>query len=681
MDNQQTLSIGSTVEGGVLGEDTIQGTLNGELQSLEAALEGQIGIPIEGSLGVTLSALESTLTGKAEDAPPVAAFSGILEKPLPIGSTTFTFNALKPTTEYFVGVKYVDAFGGESEVAGVFATTGTFGTLSGIRKIVLRQARGQFDNFLDEIFTDLIGMEVGWSNRVSHAQTRIQVSQTLEFSEIDEEFVVDPGVSRTFILTPLDDIVRYVRVRHEREGFTPSGWSPVVRGQPTRLLENTDGEDGFPTGYGFLSLTGEGFVIVNIGSDDPDTDGVYYTLTTDNFLDPEEAGEPSASAVFVPFEDFPLVDITDTQLLTPEDNAFLWVRFWNAETGFSPSAGSKHRIGLQDADLRPNVNVISHRWRNVQATPPILLEYMQLRVRFQIGLNTRSLRFEYSFTTKGGDSPVAVNEVFNVGEFPLTNPVRVGARMWEPDTGNLGGPAAFGRDGRVGEMTVTPYSEENGAGMVGDVVTYQPTFWHRQTDETSPPGVEIQDGGTVLFGTGVVAGDNLTAVALNSGLVRINASGNGGGGATSLDDLSDVAITSLANRHGIFYDGTTFVNRFIQVDDLPALPASKITTGRFPFARLSTLSAGQVYGRVSGSGDVEASPIVNFSLRASQVGGGTLSQRTFPSSDPYVFTKLRRFAVEQAGVTTTAGVAAVIVSTSDPSGDAPDGTLWCKVAE
>lgn len=46
-----------------------------------------------------------------------------------------------------------------------------------------------------------------------------------------------------------------------------------------------------------------------------------------------------------------------------------------------------------------------------------------------------------------------------------------------------------------------------------------------------------------------------------------NSSGGGGGGAGALDDLSDVAITSVANYHILQYDGTNFVNQ-LNIDNV-----------------------------------------------------------------------------------------------------------------
>jgi hypothetical protein len=289
-------------------------------------------------------------------------FKEFLYNPLPVDSTRFVFTELGANTAYTLGVKHVDGYGGSSPVASVNVTTGTARELRAPRKLVLRQARSAVTDAMP--VAERIGgfgFEVSFSSYEFHAGTLVQVSSSLDFSEVLQELQLPPGSNSTYIFTPYDDVVRYIRLAHVREGFQQSEWTPVVKGLPTALLAGTDGFDGFPSGYAFLSLTEENEVVLNAGSDDADTDGLYYTLSTEGFIDPiDEDFEPVDEAEFIDKDDFPFSEATEVELFSGE-SAFLWVRFWNEETGFAPTAGVKHKITVAPESAPASIQLRNFR--------------------------------------------------------------------------------------------------------------------------------------------------------------------------------------------------------------------------------------------------------------------------------------------------------------------------------
>lgn len=75
--------------------------------------------------------------------------------------------------------------------------------------------------------------------------------------------------------------------------------------------------------------------------------------------------------------------------------------------------------------------------------------------------------------------------------------------------------------------------------------------------------------------------------------------GGSGGGATSLDGLSDVVITTPADGQFVRYNGTNFVNQALSAADIPDLDAAKITTGQFVDGRMPTASNAATIGAIS----------------------------------------------------------------------------------
>jgi hypothetical protein len=72
-------------------------------------------------------------------------------------------------------------------------------------------------------------------------------------------------------------------------------------------------------------------------------------------------------------------------------------------------------------------------------------------------------------------------------------------------------------------------------------------------------GVEIYDGSTLVgVATGINFGSNLNVSALSSGIVTVTSSAVGG--ASSISDLTDVAISSLVSGQVLKYNGVNWVN-------------------------------------------------------------------------------------------------------------------------
>lgn len=267
--------------------------------------------------------------------------------PIPGSSDFFSFDALKLSTQYEVGVKHVDKFGGESAAATTTATTAATGNqLVAPRYLRFRQARGTGDvETEDDMPPDsrLIGygFHIKWSPYEPYSIITIQVSTDQTFSTVDEEFFVESGVDEKFIfLGALDSTIRHVRIRHERQGYQASPWSGVISAKPGPLVANP-GPDRFAGGFALLRPRGENVEIVLDDTDDPDTDKIFYDV----------AINPAS------FDAYPTVDENstvkdNTQLpfvgllqsgggdytANPGDLFLLTARFWNRVAGFGQTS-------------------------------------------------------------------------------------------------------------------------------------------------------------------------------------------------------------------------------------------------------------------------------------------------------------------------------------------------------
>lgn len=197
---------------------------------------------------------------------------------LPIGSTQYTYVLSQAGTLYDLGLKLRDPYGGESSVATTSATTGSSGTLTAPSNLRFIQGEDTGD---EGVLSGAIryGIEIAWASTEPLAQTRIQVDESNSFPA-PLELVVAPGVTSTVVDLPLDATLRYVRVRHEQEGATSSAWSSTVTAYPGGIagsvVEQTAGSlealtdtsiSGTPTGK-FLYYASGSWVDASITSGD-----------------------------------------------------------------------------------------------------------------------------------------------------------------------------------------------------------------------------------------------------------------------------------------------------------------------------------------------------------------------------------------------------------------------------
>jgi hypothetical protein len=266
--------------------------------------------------------------------------------PLPAGSTRFTHDENAASTAYTFGVKHVDPYGGESTIAtsGGTTTTGTSSTLLSPRGLQILQGRGATSVVFDppEDSTIGYGFQLGLRITEPHAQIRWQVSQDSGFASIEQDIVTDPGISRVFVLTPKDGILRYMRALHERATFTASTVTATVSAYPTNLLTNA-ASDSFAGGYAFLSIEDDGTIMLNVDAgDDMDTDRFYYEAARNSGSYPTITDADSFIARnAMPY--FAALTVGASNLIGA-DEIKLAGKFWNAITGFGMEVRDSKRV-------------------------------------------------------------------------------------------------------------------------------------------------------------------------------------------------------------------------------------------------------------------------------------------------------------------------------------------------
>lgn len=145
--------------------------------------------------------------------------------------------------------------------------------------------------------------------------------------------------------------------------------------------------------------------------------------------------------------------------------------------------------------------------------------------------------------------------------------------------------------------------------------------------------------GTVSAGTADIVG-TVTAAAFvgdGSGLTGIS----GGGGASDLDDLSDVAITGAATADYLRFNGTNWVDSPLQLGDMPAgvaLLSGASFTGNvnmggndFTAANIevtANIDCGNIITATNGYVGIQASNLPT-SIDATKIGGGGVTSTEF----------------------------------------------------
>ena len=96
-----------------------------------------------------------------------------------------------------------------------------------------------------------------------------------------------------------------------------------------------------------------------------------------------------------------------------------------------------------------------------------------------------------------------------------------------------------------------------------------PVIPSQTSDLTNDSGF-ITDAGV----TQIVAGTNVTISPVGgTGVVTINATGSGGGGATAINDLTDVTITAAVAGEVLRYNGSVWSDAQLDYSDLSGTPA------------------------------------------------------------------------------------------------------------
>ncbi len=260
---------------------------------------------------------------------------------LPGGTTRFVFDDL-PAGTFVAGVKHVDGHGGESTDLTASVATGAADQLVAPRRLQIRQGGTSLIREQSVPGEKAIGygLWVSFHPAEPLARHRVQISKESDFSTLENERLLDPGVARTPMMVERDAVrdLRYVRIRAERRGFVDSAYSDVVSALPVELLA-TPGPDLFPGGYAELVRRRDLGVELHMGDGgDGDTDRIYYAYE----LDPaDESVWPAVdeNSDYVEAGDFPYIEVLtdgagDPVQLGTSEVGLLRARCWNRVAGF-----------------------------------------------------------------------------------------------------------------------------------------------------------------------------------------------------------------------------------------------------------------------------------------------------------------------------------------------------------
>lgn len=279
-------------------------------------------------------------------AEPAVRGSSFLRTPLPSGAARFQLSEHGLTGDVTVGIKHVDAYGGDSIADTVTVTVGAFKTLLPPREIVILQGRGDVDlgSPLEAEFGS--GIEVGWKKDEPYALSVLHHATDSGFTvPTAVSGIKDAGFRVQF---PPDNVERYLRVFSQRDGWTTSAASSTVSAKPVPFLQQAAVNDGFAGGFAFLSFDTDFDVILNAGSSDADTDGMYFTLNTSAF------DEPITSDTFIARSQFPY-STDQAAILAAGATAYLWVKFWSKVKGFGQEV--KATITRESAVEAPTLEI------------------------------------------------------------------------------------------------------------------------------------------------------------------------------------------------------------------------------------------------------------------------------------------------------------------------------------
>jgi len=527
-------------------------------------------------------ALVATWTPGRADLPvmPVIALNpgpavNALDAPLPLGSERYVFDQLAAGT-YIAGIKHVDGVGGESAAATAVVATAAPALATEPTRVQIRQGRGATGAQAGSPTNSIgYGLWVGFQPADAYASHRLEVSTDSLFSTLEVEVVLDPGVTLHPAIVQRDaaDAVRYVRVRAERDGYTPSIWSDIVSAWPTELLP-TPGIDQFPGGNADIREGAGGKIELRIGhGGDTDTERAYFAIVKNPAL-PTDYPDVDETSDFVARVDMPYDGPVDDggggDLAGVPGDLFLGrVRFWNPVSGFGQETLLKLTFdGLQDGLW---ARVTDVRYRTVQ---DLGMTRFMVDLKFEVGPAVKSLHLKHDVHNYGGGfgyyeyylNVPASGDLEFIHTLKYNYPSKVDPtidRSFHPgDEFATGGGDAWG-------AWVKPYDSpaaDPPVGTAGEKALILPNTPLPKEDRRTH---EIWDGPTQYLGSGLVAGTALNITTDADGRPVLNVTAGGGG---DLNDLGDVAISLPANRHALLYNSGSALweNRAITAADIGA---------------------------------------------------------------------------------------------------------------
>jgi len=278
-----------------------------------------------------------TWTNGESDYPIMPTYDGAdwLFEPLKEGSTWFRFVKIGAGPHTY-GVKHVDPYGGASSVASDTGTGDTATDLSPPDRLRVLQGWGDSNPMAPRDPKFGTGVELMWNRGEAHAPTIIQWDDALDFGGATT-VVAPAGKNRIRIELPITNSFMYFRARHELEDFNDSTWTSIVSAKAV-FLTRDGGPDNFPSGWAMLTVGDDGYLEVNVGSTDPDTEKCYYRVDDDfatgSWPVAEDFDTADDNYHAIAKADFPYngdaLDDDDAQLAFEEGNvAYATFRFWN----------------------------------------------------------------------------------------------------------------------------------------------------------------------------------------------------------------------------------------------------------------------------------------------------------------------------------------------------------------
>lgn len=370
-------------------------------------------------------------------------------RPLPAGSTRFTFTELDPQTSYTVGVRFVDDFGGDSATTSETATTSGVQQLAAPRGLVILQGRGDVDLGMPRNPEFGTGIELAIQHVEPYSSVILQHDDNAAFPS--PTTLSGVGTERIRISFPLDDDDRYFRAASARTGWTTSEWSETVSAKPVALLETARKNDGFPGGSAFLTRGDGDEWVLNVNTSDADTDVFHYVVGVSGYV------EPTTASSGILRSQMPYSATTGLTPISGYRTGYLWGKFRSNVKGFGQEVKHSLFLPAENLDLR----ILGHHF-----VPTSGANTMQWRINLSLGDDVRSVKQEvfYSFWTTVADKYQAVpREQVYVHEIDADGTITV----TEAD----GSATEFTRDDTIIDLKLTPFDDTAAEGTAGTTQT------------------------------------------------------------------------------------------------------------------------------------------------------------------------------------------------------------------